>query len=137
MVAQVLTPFRSGSALDRARPSGRKQRPRDRSRANRSDTMILEIALLDIKPGSEAQFEAGAREAAPLFRNAKGCRSMKVQRSIEKPQLYILFVEWETLEDHTETFRSSEAFQNWRALVGPTFASPPDVQHTSMAVDNF
>lgn len=99
--------------------------------------MILEVAVFEIKPGSESAFEEGVRKAAPLFKSAKGCRGMKVQRSIEQPSRYTLFVQWETLEDHTESFRSSENFQQWRALVGSYFASAPDVQHLKMAVDNF
>lgn len=99
--------------------------------------MILEAATFEITQGSEPAFEAGVRQAAPLFREAKGCRSMKVRRSIERPGVYMLFVEWETLEDHTEGFRSSEAFARWRALVGPCFASVPEVEHFAMAADNF
>ena len=47
--------------------------------------MILEIAQIDVKPGTEAEFEAGVKKALPIFRRAKGCRSLTLQRSIEKP----------------------------------------------------
>ena len=47
--------------------------------------MILEIAQIDVKPGMEAEFEAGVAKAAPLFRRAKGCTGMALQRSVEKP----------------------------------------------------
>jgi hypothetical protein len=40
-------------------------------------------------------------------------------------------VKWETLENHTVDFRGSENFAEWRALVGPYFASPPEVEHTN------
>ena len=36
--------------------------------------MVLEIAQIDVKPGLEAEFEAGVAKAAPIFRRAKGCR---------------------------------------------------------------
>ena len=55
--------------------------------------MILEIAQIDIKPGMESKFEAGVKAAAPIFQRAKGCQSMELQRSIEKPSRYRLFVE--------------------------------------------
>jgi hypothetical protein len=42
--------------------------------------MFLEIAQIDIKPGQEAEFEAGVARAAPLFKRAKGCRAMSLQR---------------------------------------------------------
>ena len=91
--------------------------------------MILEIAQIDVKPGMESAFEAGVAQAAPLFRRAKGCISMELQRSIEKPSRYRLLVQWETLENHTVDFRGSAAFADWRAIVGPFFAAPPAVEH--------
>ena len=91
--------------------------------------MITEIAQIEIKPGMEAQFEDGVQQAAPIFQRAKGSRGMKLERSIEKPQRYRLFVMWETVENHTVDFRRSADFQEWRKLVGHSFASPPEVEH--------
>ena len=93
--------------------------------------MITEIAQIDVKPGSEADFEAAVARARPLFLRAKGCHGIELHRSVEKPQRYRLMVKWETLENHTVDFRESEDFTQWRALAGPHFASPPDVEHTS------
>ena len=69
--------------------------------------MILEIAQIDVKPGSEPAFEAGIKTAAEIFRAAKGCRSFAVRRSVEKPQRYRLLIEWDTLEAHTRDFTGS------------------------------
>ncbi|KAA2242128.1 antibiotic biosynthesis monooxygenase family protein [Salinarimonas soli] len=99
--------------------------------------MILEIAQIDVKPGLEAEFEAGVAKAAPLFRRAKGCAGMELQRSIERPSRYRLFVRWETLENHTVDFRGSEDFQAWRGLVGHCFERPPEVEHTQVALTGF
>jgi heme-degrading monooxygenase HmoA len=52
--------------------------------------MVLEIAQIDVKPGMEAEFEAGVAKAAPLFRRAKGCTAMVLQRSVERPSRYRL-----------------------------------------------
>ncbi len=95
--------------------------------------MVLEIAQIDVKKGMEAQFETKVAEAMPLFRRAKGCRSMELHRSAEMPSRYRLFVEWDTLESHTIDFRQSEDFQQWRRLVGPCFESPPYVEHMTSA----
>ena len=92
--------------------------------------MILEIAQIDVKPGLEAEFEAGVAKAAPLFARAKGCHGMELQRSLEKPGRYRLFVRWATLENHVEDFRGSADFQEWRRLVGHCFAGSPEVEHT-------
>ena len=99
--------------------------------------MVLEIAQIDVKPGLGAEFEAGVVKAVPLFQRAKGCRGMELQRSIERPNHYRLFVQWETLEHHTVDFRGSADFQEWRKLVGHCFENPPDVEHTVQAVKGF
>jgi len=99
--------------------------------------MILEIAQIDVKPGTEAEFESAVQKAAPLFKRAKGCSGMTLQRSHEKPQRYRLFVQWATLENHTVDFRGSDDFQEWRKLVGPYFASPPDVEHVTEVLKGF
>ena len=99
--------------------------------------MILEIAQIDVKPGMEAEFESGVTQAAPLFKRAKGCKSMSLRRSHENPQRYRLFLEWETLENHTVDFRGSADYQDWRKLVAHCFAAPPNVEHVREAVKGF
>jgi heme-degrading monooxygenase HmoA len=99
--------------------------------------MVTEIAQIDVKPGMEAEFESGVTKAAPLFKRAKGCTAMRVEKSVEKPQRYRLFVDWATLENHTVDFRGSDDFQEWRKLVGHTFAAPPEVEHVSVVVKGF
>ena len=99
--------------------------------------MVLEIAQLDIKPGMEKEFEAAAKKAVPHFKNAKGCKGMTLQSSHEKPQRYRLFVQWETLEDHTVGFRGSAGWQAWRDLVGQYFAGPAEVEHVTEVVHGF
>ncbi len=99
--------------------------------------MILEVAQIDVKPGSEAEFEAGIAKAAAYFQPAKGCRSFEVRRSVEKPQRYRLLIEWETLEDHTRDFTGSQAWKDYRALVSDTFESPPQVEHTRLTLKAF
>ena len=99
--------------------------------------MILEIAQIDVKAGMEDEFEAGVRKAAPVFQRAKGCKGLTLQRSIEKPARYRLFIQWETLENHTVDFRGSEDFKEWRACVAHCFAGTPDVEHVREAMKAF
>lgn len=91
--------------------------------------MIRENATLTVKPGSAIAFEGAVAEAVPLFQSAPGAVSFRLDRSIENPLEYTLTVGWETLEDHTVGFRNSEAFAQWRELVGPYFAGAPQVKH--------
>ena len=99
--------------------------------------MILEIAQIDVKPGLESEFEAGVAKAAPIFQRAKGCKGLTLQRSVEKPARYRLFIQWDTVENHTVDFRGSADFQEWRKLVGHCFASPPEVEHVRQTLHGF
>ncbi len=92
--------------------------------------MILELADFSIHPNQNAAFEAAIqRGLASVISHAKGFEGFKVNRCIENPQRYVLQIFWTTLENHTVDFRESPAFTEWRAIVGPFFASPPVVQH--------
>jgi heme-degrading monooxygenase HmoA len=99
--------------------------------------MFLEIAQIDVTPGLEAEFEAGVAKAAPLFKRAKGCRAMSLQRSVEKPQRYRLFVTWDTVENHTKDFYGSPDWQEWRKLVAHTFEGAPVVEHVRETLKGF
>src|SRR5712671_2932365 len=120
-------------------PDGAKRRSGDGARRSQivETSMVLEIAQIDIKPGMEAEFESGVQKAAPLFKRAKGCAGMELQRSIELPHRYRLFVQWATVENHTDDFRGSADFAEWRKLVGHCFAQPPHVEHVRQVAKGF
>lgn len=96
--------------------------------------MILEIAQLSIKSGMEAEFEACVVRAEAIFSQCRGCRSVQVRGSFETAGRYWLFIEWDTLENHTVDFRGSEAFGQWRGLVSHCFEAPPVVEHGREAI---
>jgi len=77
------------------------------------------------------------KKAVPIFKRAKGCKSLALQRSVEKPSRFGLFIQWDTVENHTVDFRGSTDFQEWRKLVGHCFASPPDVEHVKEVTKGF
>ncbi|MDE2230095.1 MAG: antibiotic biosynthesis monooxygenase [Alphaproteobacteria bacterium] len=99
--------------------------------------MILEIAQIDVKAGSEAKFEAGVKNALPLFKAAKGCSGLELRRSVENPRRYRLMIQWATLENHTVDFRGSPDFQKWRALVADCFDDAPQVEHVTQVLKGF
>jgi heme-degrading monooxygenase HmoA len=97
--------------------------------------MILEIAEIRIAPGQQAAFdEAIQRALATVASKAKGMRGYKVNKGIESPERYVLQIFWDTLEDHTVGFREGPLFAQWRAIIGPFFASPPVVEHFDLLV---
>jgi heme-degrading monooxygenase HmoA len=95
--------------------------------------MILEIADIRIHTEQQTAFdEAIQRGLDKVISKARGYRGFKVNKGVEHPDRYVLMIFWETLEDHTVHFRQSPAFAEWRAIVGPFFASPPQVEHFTL-----
>ena len=92
--------------------------------------MILALADIRIHPGQQAAFdEAIQRGVTTVANRAQGFRGWKVHTGVESPERYLLMIYWDTLEDHTVGFRGGPLFPEWRAIVGPFFASPPVVEH--------
>jgi len=95
--------------------------------------MILEHCDIEIDPNKSTEFEeAILRGVSTVISKAKGFRGFKVNHSIESPARYLLLIYWDSLENHTMDFRGSDAFNDWRAIVGPFFAKPPFVEHMTL-----
>ena len=91
--------------------------------------MVLEHALLEVRPGQQAAFEAAFDKARPLIAGMPGFRSLRLSRGIERDGTYLLLVEWDRLEDHTEGFRGSPEYQEWRRLLHGFYEPFPTVEH--------
>ena len=92
--------------------------------------MITEIAVVDIVPGEEKDFELALHTAVTtVLSKCHGYLSFGLHRGIENPSTYTFLIEWQTLEDHIIGFRESDLFTQWRALIGKHFANPPRVEH--------
>lgn len=92
--------------------------------------MILELADIRIQPGRQAEFDAAIQHGVEtVIARAQGFCGYKVNKGVESPERYLLMIWWATLENHTVDFRQSPAFAEWRAIVGPFFAQPPQVEH--------
>ncbi len=91
--------------------------------------MILEVAILDVIPGQENEFQAAFAKAAPIISSMPGYVSHQLQRCVEKQNRYILLVNWETLEAHTVGFRGSEGYQEWKRLLHHFYNPFPVVEH--------
>jgi len=91
--------------------------------------VILERALITVKPGQAEAFKQAFAKARPHIEGSKGCRKVEMRQGIEHPDDFLLLVWWDTLEDHNIGFRESPAFTEWRAILGPLFAASPQVVH--------
>jgi heme-degrading monooxygenase HmoA len=91
--------------------------------------MILEHALLSVRPGQHESFEEAFERARHIVAASPGFRSLTLSRCLEREGGYLLLVEWDRLEDHTEGFRGSAAYQEWRALLHSFYDPFPTVEH--------
>ena len=91
--------------------------------------MILEVAILTIIQGQQENFERDYIKACPFISASKGYIRHSLQKCVEKDNQYILLVEWETLEDHTVTFKQSDLFKQWEKLLHHYYDPFPTVEH--------
>lgn len=94
--------------------------------------MILEVAILDVKPGQEAAFESDFAKAAIFISSSSGYLSHELQRCVENKSRYILLARWQTLESHTEGFRKSPGYSEWKKLLHHYYDPFPTVEHYSL-----
>lgn len=92
--------------------------------------MITEVAAISIDAATSDAFEAAVAGVTHLFRDAPGCRGMALERECKDPANYLLLIQWDSVEAHTQDFRSSSAFAAWRAAVAPFLVRPPTAVHT-------
>ena len=59
---------------------------------------VIEHALLPVRAGSEAAFEAAVREARPLIEASPGFISLEIRRPTGTGQPYLLLAGWRSVE---------------------------------------
>lgn len=91
--------------------------------------MVLEHAVLEIIPGQEDAFEEAFSTAKRIISAAAGFRSLRLSRCVENRSRYLLLVEWDRLESHTDGFRGSAAYDEWRTLLHHFYNPFPTVDH--------
>ncbi len=96
--------------------------------------MITEHALLDVIAGREDEFVEAMEKAKAIVASSPGFVSLRVERCVERPSCFLLLVEWERLEDHTEGFRGSAAYPDWRAALHHFYDPFPLVEHYEAVV---
>ena len=91
--------------------------------------MVLEVAILDVIPSQQSAFEDAFRVAGPLIAASPGYLSHELRRCVEASNRYLLLVHWRTLEDHTQGFRGSDRYRQWKELLHRFYDPFPVVEH--------
>lgn len=90
---------------------------------------VIEHALLPVRAGSEADFEAAVAQARPLIEASPGFIALEIRRPVGTGSPYLLLAKWRSVEDHRDGFRTSDRYRQWRALLHPFYDPVPQVSY--------
>ena len=98
--------------------------------------MILEMAVLQLKPGKAAEFQRAFAAAEPIISSAVGYVRHELHRCVEHRDRFLLLVSWRSIEDHTHGFRGSADYQRWKKLLHHFYDPFPEVLHYERITSN-
>jgi heme-degrading monooxygenase HmoA len=91
--------------------------------------VVLELAMLNVVPGRESEFEAAFSQARRLISAMPGFLSLELNRNTQVPNRYVLLVKWRSVEDHREGFRRSQEYVEWSRLLHHFYEPFPTVEY--------
>ena len=91
------------------------------------NAMILEVAILNVKPGRAKKFENDFLIASQYISSIEGYVKHSLKKCIEVDSQYILLVEWVAVEAYEIRFRQSPQYQKWKALLHDYYDPFPQV----------
>lgn len=91
--------------------------------------MVVEIAILEAKPGEADNMRKGLEAARKIISQANGYIDSTFQQGIEDPNRFVLYIKWQTVEDHMNGFRQGPLFPAWRSHWAQYMGGTPNVQH--------
>ncbi len=98
--------------------------------------MILESAVLCVRPGQEEAFERDFAAASAFISGSEGYLSHELLRCIGTKGRYLLLARWTTVEAHTVGFRGSPQYLRWKNLLHPYYDPFPTVEHYETVLEN-
>ncbi|ABO13631.2 antibiotic biosynthesis monooxygenase family protein [Acinetobacter baumannii] len=91
--------------------------------------MSIEHVHLSIKSGQSEAFLKAFEQAKHIVYPMEGFNSVQLIKHATDPHHYILMIFWDEIENHTEGFRKSEAYQEWKKLLHPFYDPMPTVEY--------
>ncbi|AIF82717.1 hypothetical protein NTE_00637 [Candidatus Nitrososphaera evergladensis SR1] len=91
--------------------------------------MIVEYIHYEIPGERQQEFEAAYNDAAKSLMSSVHCQKYELSHCVENPDLYILRIEWDSLDGHMKGFRGSREFGRFFDLVKPFFNDIQEMQH--------
>ena len=91
--------------------------------------MIVEYVRYKIAEDRRAAFEQAYDAAQASLQASPHCLAYELSHCVEEPDLYILRIEWDSMDGHLEGFRKSAAFQPFLQAVRPFYHDIEEMQH--------
>jgi heme-degrading monooxygenase HmoA len=98
--------------------------------------MTLEVAILNIKPSLQHNFEKDFAIASKYISSIKGYQNHSLRKCIENENKYILLVNWDNIDSHEIGFRKSEVYKKWQELLHKYYDPFPIVEHYETVFEN-
>ncbi|MBA3745721.1 putative quinol monooxygenase [Sporichthya sp.] len=95
---------------------------------------VTEKAELQVAEDKADEFEDVLTKAADLVLVPGGCRSLQVGRGIERPNVFLLTVSWDSVEHHN-TWRETPAFAEFVGLIKEYLTGPTGMEHFGPLLD--
>ena len=91
--------------------------------------MITEYVRYRLTDAEPDEFEAAYARAAEALDAAPQCLAYELSRGVEEPDRYVLRIEWTSVAEHEEGFRSGPEFGRFLAAVRPYMGQIEEMKH--------
>ncbi len=91
--------------------------------------MIVEYIRYKIPRERQREFEEAYGNASRSLDASEHCHMYELTHCTEEPELYILRIEWDSLDAHMKGFRSSPEFRDFFRYVQPFFNDIQEMRH--------
>lgn len=98
---------------------------------------VWEITQLAVAEDAHDEFEFAVRSHLPALREADGCLDVKLLRAVDRQDMLVLCILWESIEHHTDVFTKTETFAKFSSAVIPFLTASPVVFHVTTVIDGF
>lgn len=91
--------------------------------------MVIEYIRYRIPEGQATAFLQAYEQAQHALVASPHCSRYELARCLEEPALYVLRIEWDSVEGHLQGFRRSEEFRTFLGHVRPFVEQIEEMQH--------
>ena len=91
--------------------------------------MVPEIIRYKIPHESATAFVDAYRQAGDVLRRSPNCLGYELLQSAKDAELYLLTIQWDSVDGHLQGFRRSADFKTFLGLIGPYVPNILEMEH--------